>query len=214
MAIRSLFPDVIWHCRFSRTRTAARLGGILLVAVCASANAQGFRFEVEYESERDRRTHDRSHAVTLKPGWEFAADRLINMVEVLIEREQAAHRDADGSRERETKFFVRLRHSGKLAESLSYYIRGGVGRVFSDERDFTYGYAEPGLNYELDDRWEWRIAVRQIDAIDGTAGERVRKFITGPSFNLSRQSEIDLQYTRGRGDKDLWSWSIGYRQRF
>jgi hypothetical protein len=195
-------------------RTAAVLAGVLLFAASHPVKAAGFRFEAEYESERDRRTHERSHAVTLKPGWEFAHDRFINLVELLIEREQAAHRDAEGSRERETKFFLRLRHSGNLAQSLSYYVRGGVGRNLGTERDFTYAYVEPGLNYELTDRWEWKLAVRHIDAIDGTDGERVRKFITGPSFNLGRQNEIELQYSRARGDKDLWSWSIGYLQRF
>jgi hypothetical protein len=143
-----------------RSATAGTLGAVVLLGACASAEAEGFRFEFEYESEHDRRTHQRAHAVSLKPGWQFPADHLINMVEFLVEREQGAHRDADGSRERETKFFLRLRHNGKLAESVSYYIRGGVGRSLGDGRNFTYAYVEPGVNYEINERWEWSAGLR------------------------------------------------------
>ena len=39
-----------------------------------------------------------------------------------------------------------------------------------NERDFNYGYIEPGLNYELNERWEWTLGVRFDDSIGGFRG--------------------------------------------
>ena len=56
--------------------------------------------------------------------------------------------------------------------------------------------------------------VRFGDAIDGTGGERVLKYITGPSFALDKHNEIELRYVRATRDEDAWSVSIGYTYRF
>jgi hypothetical protein len=152
--------------------------------------------------------------VTAKPGWEFSKDSAINLVELLIERSEDAERDSEGAREKETKLFLRLRHARNFTEKASYYIRGGIGRNFNNERDFTYANIEPGLKYELSDRWEWTLGVRFIDAIDGTDGQRVRKYITGPSYAFDKANEVELRYARGTGDKDFTSWSLGFTHRF
>jgi len=184
------------------------------VCACASAYAEGPRLALELETEKDRRSGIRSYAVSAKPGWEFAPSSPINLVELLIERSEDSDRDELGFRERETKLFLRVRHSGSLTEHASYYIRGGIGCNFNNERDFTYANIEPGLKYELSERWEWTFGLRSIDAIDGTAGQRVRKYITGPSYAFSKANEVELRYSRGTGDKDLTSWSLGFTHRF
>jgi hypothetical protein len=184
------------------------------MCACGYAQAEGPRLALEYELEKDRKNGIRSHAFSAKPGWEFARGSPISLVELLIERSQDAEHDESGFRQRETKLFLRVRHTGTFTHNLSYYVRGGIGRSFNNERDFAYANIEPGLKFELSDRWEWSLAVRFIDAIDGTDGQRVRKYITGPSFVIDKYKELELRYARGTGDKDLSSWSIGYVQRF
>jgi hypothetical protein len=193
---------------------SVELAGLLGVCACASAYAEGPRLSLELETERDRRSGIRSYAVSAKPGWEFSRGSPINLVELLVERSEDAERDELGFRERETKLFLRIRHVGQLTAKATYYIRGGVGRNLNNERDFTYANVEPGLKYELTDRWEWSFGVRFTDAIDGTDGQRVRKYITGPSYAFDKANEVELRYARGSGDKDLTSWSIGLVHRF
>jgi hypothetical protein len=181
---------------------------------CGCAQAEGARLGFEYEFETDRKTGIRNHAVTAQPGWDFASDRVINRVELLIDHNEDAVHDESGLRAHENKLFVRLRHSRSFTEHASYYLRGGVGRSFSSQRNFSYAYVEPGLKFELSERWEWTFGVRHVDALDGTDGQRVRKYITGPSFALDTHNELELRYARGRGDKDFWSLGLGYVHRF
>jgi hypothetical protein len=188
--------------------------GLLALCACSCAQAEGPRLALELEAEKDRRSGIRSYAVSAKPGWEFPRSSPINLVELVIERSEDTERDELGFREKETKLFLRVRHGGNLTEHASYYIRGGIGRNFNNERDFTYANIEPGLKYDLSERWEWTFGVRFIDALDGTAGQRVRKYITGPSYALSKANEVELRYSRGTGDKDLTSWSLGFMHRF
>jgi hypothetical protein len=195
-------------------RRRVELAGILAMCAYSWAQAAGPRLAMELESEKDRKTGIRNYAVSAKPGWEFPKSSPINLVELLIEHGQDTSRDEHGVRERETKLFLRLRHAGNVTTHASYYIRGGIGRNFNNDRDFTYANIEPGLKYELSERWEWTLGVRFIDAIDGTDGQRVRKYITGPSFALDKANELELRYARGSGDKDLTSWSLGFLHRF
>ena len=198
-----------------RATFVARSLGLVAFLTCGGyVQAEGARLGIEYEWEKDRRSGIRNHAVTLKPGWEFAKDSPINLIELLIDRNEDASAETDGVRARETKLFLRLRHNRDFMENASYYVRGGVGHSFNKQRDFSYGYIEPGLKYQMSERWEWTFAARFINAIDGTDGQRVRKYITGPSFALSKRDELELRYARGSGDKDVWSLSLGYLHRF
>ena len=74
-------------------------------------------------------------------------------MELLIDYGKDAHADDQGVRASE-QAVPRLRHKGDLTENGSYYVRGGVGRSFNNERDFNYAYIEPGLKYEFSSRWE------------------------------------------------------------
>jgi hypothetical protein len=136
-------------------------------------------------------------AVTLKPGWEFPKDNLINLVELLIDRNQDESDDSSGFRARETKLFLRLRHTRKFNESTGYYLRGGVGRSINNQQNFNYAYIEPGLKYEFNQRWEWTIAVRESNSIDGTNGQRVRKFITGPALASTKTTSLNFAMSEG-----------------
>ena len=178
------------------------------------AYADGARIGFEYEREKDNKSGIKNDAFTVKPGWEFSKDRIINLVELSIERNRDAGTDSAGFRARETKVFVRLRHNRKLNDSVGYYVRGGVGRSFNNQRDFSYAYIEPGLKLEFNDRWEWTLALREIDSIDGMPGQRVRKFIAGPSYSLDKRNEIELRYVKSSGDKDVQSWSLGFVHKF
>jgi hypothetical protein len=178
------------------------------------ATAEGLRLGVEYEFEKDRRSGIRNHEISLEPGWEFPKSSPIDLIELLIERNRDARADADGFRSRETKVFLRLRHTGELTRSSSYYVQGGAGRSFNNEKNFWYAYIEPGLTFELSERWEWMFGVRVGDSIDGTYGERVLKYIIGPSFAIDKRNEIEMRYFRARRDEDAWSVSIGYTHRF
>jgi hypothetical protein len=185
----------------------------IVLSASASAHGEGFRLGVEYELEKDRGTGIRKHEVALQPGWEFE-NGPIDLVELLIERNRDARANDEGFRARETKLFLRLRHEGELAGRAGYYLQGGAGRSFNNEQNFWYAYIEPGLTFELGPRLEWMFGVRVGDAIDGTRGERVLKYITGPSFALDKHNEIELQYQRARRDENAWSLSIGYVHRF
>ena len=192
---------------------STRYLGAIALCVAACANAEGFRLGIEYELEKDRATGIRKHEVSLQPGWEFQ-NGPIDLVELLIERGRDARADEEGFRARETKLFLRLRHEGELASAMSYYLQGGAGRSFNNEKNFWYAYVEPGLTLELGPRLQWMFGVRVGDAIDGANGQRILKYITGPSFTLDKRHEIELQYQRARRDEDAWSVSIGYVHRF
>jgi hypothetical protein len=191
-----------------------RCFGLLLLFACGAAHAAGARIGLEYEREKDNRSGMSSNALTVETGWEFEKESLINLVELSVERSRDAEADSTGFRECETKVFFRLRHNRMLNDSVGYYVRGGVGRSFNNERNFSYAYIEPGLKFEFNDRWEWTAGLRAINSIDGTSGQRVRKFIAGPSYSLDKRNEIELRYLRGHGDKDVTSWSLGYTHKF
>ena len=190
-----------------------RVAFVLFVA-CGVAHAEGARVGFEYEAEKDRKTGVMNDAFTLKPGWELPRGSPLDLVELLIDRNRDRRADSEGVRERETKLFVRLRHSGNLTGNLAYYIRGGIGRSMNNQDDFTYVYIEPGLKYEISPRWEWTAGLREGNSIDGTEGERFGKFITGPSFSFDKNNEVELRYVRAFRDKDARAWQIGYTHRF
>jgi hypothetical protein len=195
-------------------RGAREVSGAVVLLACGAAHADGARIGLEYESEKDNKTGVMNGAVTVKPGWEFSEDSLINLVELLIERNQDAEPDSNGVRARETKLFVRLRYNRNFSEHIGYYIRGGVGRSFNNQQDFNYAYIEPGLKYKFNQKWEWILGVREIDSIDGIDGQHVQKVITGPSYSFDKNNELELRYIRAYGDKDLESWQLGYTHRF
>ena len=188
--------------------------GLIALFACGAAQADGPRIGLEYESEKDRRTGMMNDAFTLKPGWEFPQHSFINLVELLIDRNRDRDVDSDGGRARETKLFVRLRHSRNFTDTLGYYVRGGVGRSMNNEHDFSYAYIEAGLKLEISPRWEWTAALREGNSIDGTDGERFGKFITGPSFSFDKNNEVELRYVRAFRDKDARAWQIGYTHKF
>ena len=188
--------------------------GLIILFVCGAAHADGARIGLEYESEKDKKTGMMNDSFTLKPGWEFSKDSLINLAELLIDRNQDAGADSNGLRARETKLFVRLRHGRNLSDRIAYYIRGGAGRSTNNQRNFNYAYVEPGMKFEFGNSWEWTMAIRKIDSIDGTGGQHSGKFVTGPSFSVDKNNEIEFRHVKAYGDKDLKSWQIGYAHRF
>ena len=185
---------------------------LAVVSVCA--NADGPRIGVEFESEKDNKSGMVNHAVTLMPGWDFSKESVINRVELLIERNQDTKANSDGTTAKENKLFLRLRHNGSLGGDWSYYLRGGVGRAFNSEGDMNYAYVEPGLKYVLAPQWTWTAAYREINSIDGTKGQRVHKFIAGPSFDLDKKNGFDFRYVKGDGDKDVTAWVVEYVHKY
>ena len=191
-----------------------KYGILFLTFLCGIAHAEGARVGFELESEKDNKTTIINNAVTIAPGWEFSEEHFINRIELLIEGNRDNKDDSDGFRARENKLFVRVRHDGELMEKLDYYVRGGVGRSFNNQRNFNFAYIEPGVEYKLNHQWAWVVAFRQINSIDGTVGQRVGKIITGPSFDFDKNNELELRYAKGNGDKDLKSLMIEYVHKF
>lgn len=191
-----------------------KYAGVIALLAVAGAHAEGPRIGFEYESEKDKKSGVMNDAVKLKPGWEFSPGSFINLVELLIDHNRDRRPDFEGFRARENKLFIRLRHGRAIGHTVSYYIRGGVGRSMNNHQDFSYGYVEAGLKLEMTRRWDWTAALREGNSIDGTDGERFGNFITGPSFSLDKFNEVELRYVRGFRDKDTRAWEIGYTRRF
>ena len=190
------------------------LTGIALLLICALARAEGPLLGFEFESEKNVNSGITNHGVQIIPGWQFSDESLIHRVELLIDRNQDTARDADGVQARESKLFVRIRHDWDFAENLGYYVRGGVGRSFNNQRNFNYAYIEPGIEFRFMHRWAWIVAFREINSIDGVSGQHVALFRTGPSFDLDKNNEIEIRYARGSGDARLRSWEFEYAHKF
>ena len=188
--------------------------GMTLLLAYGLVHAEGFLVGLEYESEKDNRTGISNHALTVIPGWEFPETNFINRVEVLFERNRDTAADSDGILAKESKVFVRLRHDGELSERFGYYVRGGVGRSFNNERDFNFAYVEPGLELKINDKWEWVLAARETNAVDSASGQHVHEVRTGPNFDVDKNNEIEFRFVRGNGDKDTKSWLAEYVHRF
>ena len=109
---------------------------------------------------------------------------------------------------------MRIRHDGSLTENIDYYVRGGSGRSYNNQRNFNLAYIEPGIEYKLGHHWAWTVAFRQINSIDVTDGQRVRKIITGPSFDFDKNNELEFRYSKSNGDKDLKSFVFEYVHKF
>jgi len=182
--------------------------------LCGTALAEGPRLGLEYESERDNNTGMDNHAFTVIPGWDFPDERIINSVELLVERNADVRADSDGIRARETKLFVRLRHNGEFTDRFGYYVRGGAGRSYNRERDFDYAYVEPGLEYKLSEHWPLTVAVREIGSIDGTPNQHANKFIIGPGFEPDEHNEFELRFVKGSGNSNDRSWVVEYVHKF
>ncbi len=193
---------------------AATLFSFALLFAYGAVHAEGFRMGMEYESEKDDKSGIWNHALTAIPGWDFPKENLINVVEFLYERNRGSAPESDGLIAKERKLFLRLRHDGELSERIGYYIRGGIGRSFNNDRDFNYAYVEPALVFKLDERWEWAFAYRDVNSIDGTPGQHVGLFRLGPNFDLTKNDEIEMRYVEGRGDKNVRSWVLEYVHRF
>ncbi len=144
---------------------------IALWLVCSVARAAGPLVGLEFESERNNNSGITNHAVDIVPGWEFSEDSLINRVELLIDRNRDTRADADGELAKENKLFVRIRHDGDFTDTLGYYIRGGVGRSFNNQRNFNFAYVEPGIEYKLAQRWAWTVAFRETNSIDSVVDQ-------------------------------------------
>jgi hypothetical protein len=187
---------------------------IALCLVCGVARAEGPLLGLEYESEKDNNSGIRNNAVDIIPGWEFSDKSLISRVELIIERNKDSGADADGELAKANKLFVRLRHDGDFTDTLGYYVRGGVGRSFNNERDFNYAYVEPGIEYKFAEKWAWAVAVRETNSIDSTSGQRLTQFRTGPSFDWDKNNELELVYIKGSGDENLTSWALEYVHKF
>ena len=187
---------------------------VALWAICGLAHAEGPLIGFEFEAERNNGSGIRNNAVDIVPGWEFSEKSPISRVELLIERNRDNRADGDGITAKENKLFVRIRHDGDINDSLGYYIRGGVGRSFNQERDFNFAYVEPGIEYKFAPRWGWTLAFRDVDSIDAVGGQHVRKLLTGPSLDLDERNELEVRYIRGRGDEDLTAWAVEYVHKF
>jgi len=191
-----------------------RVIGIALAFICAVARAEGPLLGFEFESEKNDNSGITNHGVQIIPGWQFSEKSLIHRVELLFDRDQDTTRDADGVLAKENKLFVRIRHDWDFAENLGYYIRGGVGRSFNNQRSFNYAYVEAGVEYRFMQKWAWTVAFREKNAIDGASGQHVAQFRTGPSFDLDKSNELEIRYATGSGDARLTSWAFEYVHKF
>lgn len=191
-----------------------RVIAIALWLICGVARAEGPLVGLEFESEKDNRSGITNHAVDIVPGWEFSENSLISRVELLVEKNQDTRADADGVLAKENKLFVRIRHDGDFTDTLGYYIRGGVGRSFNNQRNFNFAYIEPGIEYKFTQKWAWLVAFRDTNSIDSVRGRHVRQFRTGPSVDLDKNNELEFLYAKGNGDADLTSWVFEYVHRF
>ena len=187
---------------------------LALLFVCGAALAEGPRLGLEYESEKDNNTGMVNHAWTVIPGWEFAEDRFINSIELLMEHNADTRADSDGIRARENKLFLRLRHNGEFSDRWGYYVRGGVGRSFNNERDFYYAYVEPGLEFKVSEHWPLTLALREIDAIDSTPNQHANKLIFGPGYEPDEHNEFEFRYVKGSGNSNDRSWVVEYVRKF
>jgi len=191
-----------------------RAAGIALALICGVARAEGPLLGFEFESEKDNDTGITNHGVQLIPGWAFSEKSLISRVELLIGRDQDTSSDASGELAKENKLFVRIRHEGHFSDTLGYYIRGGVGRSFNNQRNFNYAYVEPGIEYKFMRRWAWTVAFRETNSINGVSGQHIAQFRTGPSFDLDENNEFEIRYAKGSGDARLASWAFEYVHKF
>jgi hypothetical protein len=182
--------------------------------ICGVARAEGPLVGLEFESEKNNKSGITNHAVDIVPGWEFSEKNLINRVELLIERNKDTSADADGVTAKENKLFLRIRHDGDFTDTLGYYIRGGIGRSFNNERNFNYAYIEPGIEYKFAEKWAWLAALRETNSIDSTDGHRITQFRTGPTFDLDKSNELEFLYVKGNGDASLTSWVVEYVHKF
>jgi hypothetical protein len=187
---------------------------ITLWFICGVARATGPLVGLEFESEKNNRSGITNHAVDIVPGWEFSEESLINRIELLIERNQDTRADADGLLAKENKLFVRIRHDGDFTDTFGYYIRGGVGRSFNNQRNFNFAYVEPGIEYKFTQRWAWTLAIREINSIDSVAGQRITQIRTGPSLDFDKNNELEFLYVKGSGDANMTSWVFEYVHKF
>lgn len=191
-----------------------RAAGIALAFICGAARAAGPLLGFEFESEKNNDNGITNHSVQLIPGWAFSEKSLISRVELLITRDQDTSGDANGVRAKENRLFVRIRHDGDISDTLGYYLRGGIGRSFNNQRNFNFAYVEPGVEYKFMHRWTWTVAFRETNSIDSVGGQRVAQFRTGPSFDLDENNEFEIRYAKGNGDADLTSWAFEYTHKF
>jgi len=185
-----------------------------LALACGLARAEGPLIGIEFESEKNSGSGIRNRAVDIVPGWEFSDKNFINRVELLIDRNEDARADSDGVLAKGNKLFVRIRHDGEFNDTLGYYVRGGVGRSFDNQHGLNFAYVEPGIEYKLAQNWEWTLAIRESNSIDGTAGQHVTQLRTGPALDIDKHNELEFLYTRGHGDEKLASWVLEYIHRF
>jgi hypothetical protein len=193
-----------------RLTTRLLLPSLVLAALPGAAYAQGFQIAGEFEYLKYSDTGISNQAFSVIPGWRFPDDRFLSRVELLLEGNQDSRAVPGGVRFTENKAFLRLRHSGDVTDKLGYYVRGGLGHSWNNERNFNYGYVEPALEYSFHEHLDGVIGYRQTNAVDGTPGQRLGEIRAGPDWNISAHHSLEFRYVRGHGDVRETTWVLEY----
>ncbi len=150
--------------------------------------------EAEHEEAPDHSSH--ANAITVIPGvkWE---DGFVNLAEILFEVEREKEKD-EGKWHSQTvrKVGIRLQKDFQLTDSLKTTTRVLLGRSLNDSQDYTYAYLEPALKYDFK-RFEFTVGYRITRSVDSSEGHDSNKIRLGPSFDISKQDEVEFRWARG-----------------
>lgn len=160
---------------------------------------------VELEHEKSADGSGRANAVTLFPGivWK---DGWITRAELLLMREREVETSgAVTERSNEYALGLRLRKDVMLTKHFGGFLRVLAGRRGNRDFSYNYGYIEPALKYELNERIELYSGYRFIRSLDSTSGRDSNQWRIGPGWDFSDQQSLDLRWSR--------SWDAQSRMR-
>jgi hypothetical protein len=186
---------------------------LLTLAALGAASAQAqqsWQVAAEYENLKYQDSGIHNNAWSVIPGLRWSDDHFISRAELLLEANQDTQANNTGFRFHEQKVFMRLRHSGEITEDLGWYVRGGVGYSWNNERNYSYGYIEPALEYSFSPAFDGVMGYRHTNALDHAPGQRLGELRFGPDWNINKHHTLEVRYVIGRGDTPGRTWVLEY----
>lgn len=188
---------------------------ILLAAVSITSLAgDGANFgKIEYAFRDYDGNVSNQNGINLTVGREVAPGIVLDA--------NTAFRTSNGNATNSNRFEIGATYSVPVADSVSGYIRGGLGYTYGglvntpvSGNDYTYFAVEPGINYTINKTWIVGASCRFRDAFSDSVQAETHQAKFGAAYALTDASSLTASFGRSWGDAQYNSLNLGYAFKF
>tara|TARA_B100000902_G_scaffold91805_1_gene95275 strand:- start:1504 stop:2097 length:594 start_codon:yes stop_codon:yes gene_type:complete len=120
----------------------------------------------------------------------------------------------DSSTDNDQRAEIALIASKKIMGPVSLYTRGGAGFKMTRNKSHEYWHIEPGLKYNLSNKWSIKGGVRFRDSFDSIYEQTDVTYKAGVSYKLDKNNSIGVGSKFKRGDSQYNAIGVSYKVNF